>query len=173
LLDRIDIHIEAPRVEYEKLSSDRVSETSASILQWMQAARDIQHTRFTNSDSQSTDVLCNADMRVGEVRRFCQLHAEGQSLMRATMSQLNLSARACHRLLKLSRAIADLAGSKEIQSTVLATSVTRQELCDKTNWRRYLTELLSNPENLAGEASRQESHLKNYLTTKARDGKLK
>lgn len=67
-------------------------------------------------------------MRIGEIRQFCQLQAEGgvlsvskcQSLMRAVMSQLNLSARAYHRILKLSRTIADLAGSDEIQSTHLA-----------------------------------------------------
>jgi magnesium chelatase family protein len=123
LLDRIDIHIEVPRVDYEKLSSDRVGETSESIRQRVQAARNIQHARFINPNSPSTDVLCNADMRVGEVRQFCQLQAEGQSLMRAAMSQLNLSARAYHRILKLSRTIADLAGSEEIQSPHLAEAL--------------------------------------------------
>lgn len=123
LLDRIDIHIEVPRVDYEKLSSDRVGETSESIRQRVQAARNIQHARFTNPNSPSTDVLCNADMRVGEVRQFCQLQAEGQSLMRAAMSQLNLSARAYHRILKLSRTIADLAGSEEIRSSHLAEAL--------------------------------------------------
>ncbi len=112
LLDRIDIHIEVPRVDYEKLSGDRLGETSASIRQRVQAARDIQNQRFTTS----TDIVCNADMRIGEVRQFCALQPEGQSLMRAAMSQLNLSARAYHRILKLSRTIADLAGSEEIQS---------------------------------------------------------
>jgi magnesium chelatase family protein len=62
-------------------------------------------------------------MRVGEVRQFCQFQAEGQSLMRAAMSQLNLSARAYHRILKLSRTIADLAGSEEIQSPHLAEAL--------------------------------------------------
>ncbi len=123
LLDRIDIHIEVPRVDYEKLSSDRVGETSASIRQRVQAARNIQHTRFTNSQSTNTEVLCNADMRVGEVRLFCSLQPEGQSLMRSAMSQLNLSARAYHRILKLSRTIADLAGSEEIQSAHLAEAL--------------------------------------------------
>ena len=123
LLDRIDIHIEVPRVDYEKLSSDRVGESSESIRQRVQSARNIQHTRFTNSNFPSTDVLCNADMRVGEVRKFCSLQPEGQSLMRSAMSQLNLSARAYHRILKLSRTVADLAGSEEIQSTHLAEAL--------------------------------------------------
>ena len=121
LLDRIDIHIEVPRVDYEKLSSDRVGESSESIRQRVQAARDIQQSRFTNY--QSTDIVCNADMRVGEVRQFCKLPEEGQSLMRAAMTQLNLSARAYHRILKLARTIADLAGSEEIQSVHLAEAL--------------------------------------------------
>jgi magnesium chelatase family protein len=123
ILDRIDIHIEVPRVDYEKLSGGRLGESSESIRKRVQAARNIQHTRFTNSDSPSTDVICNADMRIGEVRQFCSLQPEGQSLMRAAMSQLNLSARAYHRILKLSRTIADLAGSEEIQSPHLAEAL--------------------------------------------------
>ena len=121
LLDRIDIHIEVPRVDYEKLSSNRVGETSESIRQRVQAARDIQNKRFSNGEAK--DIICNADMRVGEVRQFCQLQDEGQSLMRSAMSQLNLSARAYHRILKLSRTIADLAGSEEIQSAHLAEAL--------------------------------------------------
>jgi magnesium chelatase family protein len=121
LLDRINIHIEVPRVDYEKLSEGRLGETSETIRARVQAARDIQNKRFANG--QSNDVVCNADMRVREVRQFCQLQAEGQSLMRSAMSQLNLSARAYHRILKLSRTIADLAGSEEIQSTHLAEAL--------------------------------------------------
>ena len=73
LSDRIDIHIEVPRVDYEKLSGDRV-----------QAARNIQRHRF--SDSGLSDIVCNADMRVGEIRQFCKIREEGQSLMRAAMT---------------------------------------------------------------------------------------
>jgi magnesium chelatase family protein len=68
-------------------------------------------------------IVCNADMRIGEIRKFCKLQDEGQSLMRAAMSQINLSARAYHRILKLARTIADLAGSGDIQSTHLAEAV--------------------------------------------------
>jgi magnesium chelatase family protein len=71
----------------------------------------------------SSDIICNADMRVGEIRQFCKLQAESQSLMRAAMSQLNLSARAYHRILKLARTIADLAGGEEIQSANLAEAL--------------------------------------------------
>jgi magnesium chelatase family protein len=110
-LDRIDIHIEVPRVDYEKLSGNKMSESSESIRKRVQAPRDIQNKRFTSG--KATDIVCNADMRIGEVRQFCQLQAEGQSLMRSAMSQLQLSARAYHRILKLARTIADLAGVKK------------------------------------------------------------
>src|SRR5215216_3165000 len=89
LLDRIDIHIEVPRVDYEKLSGDRLGETSDAIRARVQAARNIQQARFTNPDSRlsnngsSTDIICNADMRVGEIRQYCKLQEEGQRLMRA------------------------------------------------------------------------------------------
>ena len=120
MLDRINIHIEVPRVDYEKLSGDRLGESSESIRKRVQAARDIQLSRFSKN---RFDIVCNADMRVGEIRQFCKLQDEGQSLMRAAMSQMNLSARAYHRILKLARTIADLAGGEEIQSTHLAEAL--------------------------------------------------
>jgi magnesium chelatase family protein len=116
LLDRIDIHIEVPCVDYEKLSGDRMGEMLESIRARVQAARNIQLTRFAN-------IVANADMRFGEIRQFCKLQVEGQSLMRAAMSQLNLLACACHRILKLARTITDLAGSDEIQSAHLAEAL--------------------------------------------------
>ncbi len=122
MLDRIDIHIEVPRVDYEKLSSDRLGETSEVIRARVQAARDVQRSRFSIIDSKHP-IFCNADMHVGEIRQFCKLQDEGQSLMRAAMSQLNLSARAYHRILKLARTIADLAGSEDIQSAHLAEAL--------------------------------------------------
>jgi len=93
-------------------------ESDEAILVRVQTVRDILHERF--SANGSLDIVCNADMRVGEIRRFCKLQDEGQSLKRAAMTQLNLSARAYHRILKLARTIAKLAGSEEIQSTHLA-----------------------------------------------------
>jgi len=117
LPDRIDIHIEVPRVDYEKLSGDRMGETSEVIRKRVQAARDIQRSRLSKIDSKHP-IFCNADMRVGEIWQFCKLQDEGQILMSATMSQLNLSVRAYHRILKLARTIADLAGSEEIESAI-------------------------------------------------------
>ena len=121
MLDRIDIHIEVPRVDYEKLSGDRLGETSETIRKRVQATRNIQLARFAKLGS--SNIVANADMRVGEIRQFCKLQEDGQSLMRAAMSQMNLSARAYHRILKLARTIADLAGSEEIQSAHLAEAL--------------------------------------------------
>jgi magnesium chelatase family protein len=121
LLVRIDIHIEVPRVDYEKLSGDRIGEPSECIRARVQAARNLQLQRFSKKGS--TDIVCNADMRIGEIQQSCKLQDKGQSLMRAAMSQLNQSARAYHRILKLARTIADLAGSEEIQSVHLAEAL--------------------------------------------------
>lgn len=133
LLDRIDIHIQVPRVDYEKLSGDRIGESSKSIRARVQMARNIQLQRF--SKIESTNIVCNADMHIAEIRKFCKLQEEGQSLMRAAMSQLNLSARAYHRILKLARTIADLAGCEEIQSVHLAEAL---QYCPKLVLRYYL-----------------------------------
>ena len=119
MLDRIDIHIEVPRVDYEKLRSDRLGESSADIRARVEAARDRQRKRFANS----VDIASNADMRVAEVRQFCKLDETGENLVRTAMSQMQLSARAYHRILKLSRTIADLAGSDTIQSVHLAEAL--------------------------------------------------
>ncbi len=119
--DQIDIPIEVPRVDYEKLSGDRVGETSTSIRARVQTARDIQTKQFSNIAS--SDIVCNVDMRVGEIRQFCKVGDEGQRLICAAMTQFNLLARAYHRILKKARTIADLAGSEEIQSVQLAEAL--------------------------------------------------
>ncbi len=118
ILDRIDIHIEVPRVDYEKLSSNRLGEPSARIRERVESARERQRRRFAN-----LNLGCNADMRVGEVRKFCKLDESGESLVRAAMAQLQLSARGYHRVLKLARTIADLAGSDQIQTAHLAEAL--------------------------------------------------
>ena len=120
LLDRIDIHVDVPRVNYEKLASDRPSEGSQPIRARVQAARELQRARFAGTPAK---LRTNADMGPAEVREHCALDAAGQSLMRAAMRQLQLSARAYHRVLKLSRTIADLAGSANIGPAHLAEAL--------------------------------------------------
>ena len=118
LLDRIDIHVEVPRVDYDKLSEDRLGEPSAAIQARVEAARLRQRERFKDGD-----VLSNADMRPADVRRKCKLDEAGQSLMRSAMNQMQLSARAYHRVLKLARTIADLAGENDIAPAHLAEAL--------------------------------------------------
>ena len=127
LLDRIDIHIEVPRVEYEKLSDQRLGEPSETVRARVEAARQIQRERFSTPDAgpvaKSNAVTCNADMRVAEIRKFCSLDETSRMLMKSAMSQMQLSARAYHRILKLSRTIADLAGSETISPSHLAEAL--------------------------------------------------
>ncbi|MBM3151705.1 MAG: YifB family Mg chelatase-like AAA ATPase [Chloroflexi bacterium] len=122
LLDRIDIHIEVPRVEYEKLSAGRSGEQSAAIRERVEAARQRQRQRFQGSES-SAAIPCNADMRPAEVREFCDLDESSRALIKAAMNQLQLSARAYHRVLKLARTIADLAAGPQILPTHLAEAL--------------------------------------------------
>jgi magnesium chelatase family protein len=103
LLDRIDIHIEVPRVEYEKLSDDRLGEPSALLSQRtgvirerVEAARERQRRRFEGNGG----MLSNADMGPAEVREHCPVDDAGRNLLRAAMQQLHMSARACNGLVQ-------------------------------------------------------------------------
>lgn len=118
LLDRIDIHIEVPRVDYEKLADRRSVESSETIRRRVQAAREQQLRRLTQ-----TKLTCNAEMGPTEVRDYCQTEASGEKLLKAAMQQLHLSARAYHRVLKLARTIADLAESELIRANHIAEAI--------------------------------------------------
>lgn len=118
LLDRIDIHVEVPRVNYEKLSDDRLGEPSEVVRGRVEAARQVQRQRFAN-----TKVHHNADMAVADVRKFCELSEEGRTLIKAATAQMQLTARAYHRVLKLARTIADLAGVERIAPNHLAEAL--------------------------------------------------
>ena len=120
LLDRIDIFVEVPRVDYEKLASETRGEPSAEVRERVEAARGAQSRRFAG-----TRFVCNAEMTPTEVREHCQarLDEQAQSLLRLAMTQLGLSARAFHRVLKLARTIADMAGSDGIASQHLAEAI--------------------------------------------------
>ena len=118
MLDRIDIHIEVPRVDYDKLSDDRLGEKSAVVQARVEAARQIQLERFAGSG-----LLCNAGMRPAEIREYCRLDETGKTLMRTAMNRMQLSARAYHRVLKLARTVADLAGEENIGPAHLAEAL--------------------------------------------------
>ncbi|MBU0496128.1 MAG: ATP-binding protein [Chloroflexi bacterium] len=118
LLDRIDIHVDVPRVDYEKLADDRLGEPSAAIRERVERARAVQRARFAD-----TPFTTNADMGPAEVREFCPLDPTSKSLLKAAMTQLHMSARAHHRILKLARTIADLAGSEAIQPAHVAEAI--------------------------------------------------
>ncbi|MGC9397149.1 MAG: YifB family Mg chelatase-like AAA ATPase, partial [Anaerolineae bacterium] len=115
LLDRIDIHMEVPRVAYDKLAHATRGEPSDAIRARINAARERQLARFAG-----TERVCNADMGPAQIRKFCTLREDAQALMRSAMRQMHLSARAYHRILKVSRTIADLEGTEGIQTHHLA-----------------------------------------------------
>ncbi len=117
-IDRVDIFIEVPHIDYEKLADNRLGEKSDKVQDRVNAARLIQHQRF-----QGTKLSCNADMMPTEVREFCQAEESAQSLLKAAMKQLYLSARAFHRILKLARTIADLENAGIIKAHHLAEAV--------------------------------------------------
>lgn len=118
LLDRIDIHVEVPRVDYEKLADKRQIETSATIRARVQAARERQLQRFAG-----TKLTCNAEMGPAEVRDCCEVEPSAEKLLKAAMQQLHLSARAFHPVLKLARTIADLSESEVIAANHVAEAI--------------------------------------------------
>ncbi|MGQ9546030.1 MAG: YifB family Mg chelatase-like AAA ATPase [Dehalococcoidia bacterium] len=118
LLDRIDIFVDVPHIDYEKLTEDKAGETSDKVRARVKAAHEIQLKRF-----QGTKLTCNADMTPKEVKEFCAVEPAAQSLLRAAMKQLHLTGRAFHRILKLSRTIADLEHSDIIKTHHMAEAL--------------------------------------------------
>lgn len=121
LMDRIDIHLDVTRVPFQKLADLEGGESSDVIRARVEAARTIQEARFTPLGK--PNLLVNGDMGPAEVQKFCQLDEAGKNLMRSAVQQMNLSARAYHRVLKLSRTIADLAGADAIEPQHLAEAL--------------------------------------------------
>jgi len=118
LLDRIDIFVDVPHIDYEKLTEDKPGESSDKVSSRVKAAHEIQLGRF-----QHTKLSCNADMTPKEVKEFCVVEPSAHSLLRAAMKQLHLTGRAFHRILKLSRSIADLEHSNIIKAHHLAEAL--------------------------------------------------
>ncbi|MCX5695398.1 MAG: YifB family Mg chelatase-like AAA ATPase [Candidatus Omnitrophica bacterium] len=123
LLDRIDIHIEVPAAKYQELSSNLPAESSAQIQERVNKARDIQRARFKDEG-----IGCNAQMSHKQVRKFCALGKEENELLKLAMAELNFSARAYDKILKISRTLADLAGNADIQTEHLSEAVQYRSL---------------------------------------------
>ena len=118
LLDRIDMFVEVPRVDYEKLMKPENAETSSQHRKRVEDARSLQLSRF-----EGTTLACNADMGAARVKEVCILDDGARGLLRQATQQLQLSARAFHRILKLSRTIADLSASDRIEVVHVAEAV--------------------------------------------------
>jgi len=129
LLDRIDIHIEVTPVPFEKLSDEQKGESSIEIRKRVTTAREIQSKRFKDFEN----IHYNAQMHVKQIREFCQLSEESKALLKTAMEQLNLSARAYDRILKVSRTIADLANEQDILSHHISEAIQYRSL-DREGW---------------------------------------
>ncbi|MBN2395644.1 MAG: YifB family Mg chelatase-like AAA ATPase [Candidatus Atribacteria bacterium] len=129
LLDRIDIHIEVPAVNFKELSSHAMEEESSKIRERVVKARMVQLERFKNKNN----IFNNADMGTSEVREYCQLDQESSDLLKMAMSKLGLSARAYDRILKVSRTIADLENEKNILPQHISEAIQYRSL-DRELW---------------------------------------
>ena len=118
LMDRIDMHIQVPRVENQKLKDMLPGESSAEVRVRVEAVQERQRQRFEGTDNAS-----NTDMSPEQIRKYCALDEACQALMKTAMRQLQLTARAYHRVLKLSRTITYLAGSEVITQVYLAEAL--------------------------------------------------
>lgn len=127
ILDRIDVTIEAPRVDIKQLSANRTNEGSADIRARVLAARNRQLERY-----KGTKYRFNAELAGGDIKRFCPLGAKEQELMEQIFTRMNLSARAYYKMIKVARTIADLEGAKEINCGHLSEAV-----CYRMNDTKY------------------------------------
>lgn len=128
ILDRIDIHIEVEPVDYDRLSSKTKEESSASIRERVNRAREIQRKRFAG-----TEITCNAKMTPRMTREFCILSPDAENLLKLSFEKLGLSARAYDKILRIARTIADLDESENIEAAHIAQAVQYRSL-DRKYW---------------------------------------
>ena len=126
LLDRIDIHVEAPSLRIEELRNSKPGEDSATIRERCENARKRQRDRFNTSSN--TPTRCNARMSHSEIRRYCAIDKKQGDLLQQAMEQLALSARAYDRILKVARTIADLADNEQIETPNLLEAIQYRNL---------------------------------------------
>lgn len=129
LLDRLDIHIEVPPVDFQNLSDIKPAESSEAIRERVNAARKIQHERFAG-----TNVTCNAKMDSAQTREYCKMKPEAVEILKKAFEKLDLSARAYDKILRVARTIADLDGGGEITAAHISEAVQYRSL-DRKFWR--------------------------------------
>jgi magnesium chelatase family protein len=129
LLDRIDLHIEVPAVKFREMTGEKAGETSAQIRERVIAARKLQHQRFADRPK----VTCNARMGPKELKQFCALDEQAKGMLQMAMTDMNLSARAYDRILKVARTIADLEGRENISAENLSEAIQFRSL-DRQIW---------------------------------------
>jgi len=129
LLDRIDLHIEVPQVKFSEMTGERTGETSAQIRERVIAARERQHRRFADRSK----ITSNARMGPRELKQCCTLDEAAKSMLQTAMTDLNLSARAYDRILKVARTIADLVGAEQISAEHLSEAIQFRSL-DRQIW---------------------------------------
>ena len=130
LLDRIDIHIEVPAVQYKELRGAAAIENSATIRSRVLAARERQHQRFVSAKEK---IFSNAQMGTRQIRTFCELSPDAEKLLERAMVQQGLTARAHDRILKVARTIADLEGVDALTVPHLAEAIQYRTL-DRSYW---------------------------------------
>ncbi len=118
LLDRIDLHVEVPRVKFEKLNKDELAEGSDKIRERVELARERQRVRLKDSSYET-----NSEMKNKDIKEFCKLNDQSVDLLRQAVAQMHLSARGYHRILKLARTIADLGGCDDILTEHVAEAL--------------------------------------------------
>ena len=128
LLDRIDICVQVPEVEFEYLTKEDQAETSSDILQRVKQTHAIQRRRF-----QKEEILFNAQMDLKQIKKYCQLNSELEQYMEDIFSKMHLSARSYHRILKVARTIADLGGHDTIQKQDIQEAILYREAMGEWN----------------------------------------
>ncbi len=131
LLDRIDIHVEMPAVDYRDLVDKREGVSSENIRDRCRIARDLQRERFFDSK-----ITCNARMNNADVKKYCQLGDDAQNVLKMAVEELGFSARAYHRVLRVSRTIADMAHSDDIKPEHVLEAVQYRNL-DRSQWHDF------------------------------------